>query len=61
MFAGWKSRFALGMLLSSMAVAFENPIRAPAPDPSLVVADGMYYLYGTAISRVSIGILAKSI
>jgi hypothetical protein len=50
MFAGWKSRAALGLLFSSMAVAFENPIRAPAPDPSLVTADGIYYLYGAYCS-----------
>ncbi|KAH6696791.1 hydrolase [Plectosphaerella plurivora] len=54
MFAGWKSRLALGMLLSSMAVAFENPIRAPAPDPSLVMADGMYYLTFTSYNRITI-------
>lgn len=45
MYLSLKSILTLGGLCLSSCRAFQNPIRQPAPDPSLVVADGWYYLY----------------
>lgn len=45
MYPSLKLILMLGGLCLSSCQAFQNPVREPAPDPSLVVADGWYYLY----------------
>ncbi|RSL84297.1 hypothetical protein CEP51_004007 [Fusarium floridanum] len=39
--------------------AFQNPIRRPGPDPSVVYADGYYHLTYTTYSRIEITKAAK--
>ncbi|KAH9210671.1 glycosyl hydrolase [Leptodontidium sp. 2 PMI_412] len=43
----------LGALLP-LTTAFQNPIRAPGPDPSVVYADGNYHLTYTSYNSITI-------
>ncbi|KAK0100308.1 hypothetical protein ONS95_008266 [Cadophora gregata] len=40
--------------LIPLSTAFQNPIRAPGPDPSMVYADGHYYLTYTSYNSITI-------
>ncbi|KAF4828494.1 Extracellular exo-alpha-(1-_5)-L-arabinofuranosidase [Colletotrichum tropicale] len=39
---------------AGLTTAFENPVREPAPDPSLVFAGGNYHLTFTSYNRITI-------
>ncbi|KAF5027828.1 hypothetical protein F66182_55 [Fusarium sp. NRRL 66182] len=49
-----KSAALLGSLYAASSEAFQNPIRRPAPDPSLVYAGGYYHLTYTSYDRIDI-------
>ncbi|KAH7121735.1 glycosyl hydrolase [Dactylonectria estremocensis] len=49
-----KSLFGVLTALAATAQAFQNPIRRPGPDPSVVFADGYYHLTYTSYSRIEI-------
>ncbi|CAL3962054.1 unnamed protein product [Diplocarpon coronariae] len=40
--------------LSSLSAAFQNPIRNPGPDPSMVYVDGQYFLTYTSWDSITI-------
>lgn len=51
--------FALSVIpligaLASLSTAFQNPIRSPGPDPSMVYADGHYHLTYTSYNSITI-------
>jgi GH43 family beta-xylosidase len=48
------SLILFGVLQAGLVAAFQNPIRNPGPDPSMVYADGMYYLTFTGYDHISI-------
>lgn len=53
---GYTLKFLLlaGALQTGFTAAYQNPIQSPGPDPSMVYADGMYYLTHTAYTYIDI-------
>ncbi|KAH8670712.1 hydrolase [Ilyonectria robusta] len=49
-----KSTLLGAVLCAASTQAFQNPIRNPGPDPSLVFADGNYHLTYTSYDRIQI-------
>ncbi|KAK2730113.1 glycosyl hydrolase family 43 protein [Colletotrichum kahawae] len=54
MLFNWGSTLLAAIFSASLTAAFENPVREPAPDPSLVFADGTYHLTFTSYNRITI-------
>jgi GH43 family beta-xylosidase len=44
----------MGASLPILRASYTNPIRSPGPDPSLVVADGVYYLTYTSYDKITV-------
>jgi beta-xylosidase len=43
-----------GTLQAGLIIAYQNPIQKPGPDPSMVYANGMYYLTHTGYNHIGI-------
>ncbi|KAM5349656.1 hypothetical protein ACJ41O_006161 [Fusarium nematophilum] len=50
----YKSWLLFGTLCAAGVQAFQNPIRKPGPDPSMVFADGYYHLTYTTYDHIEI-------
>ncbi|RDW64674.1 hypothetical protein BP6252_10325 [Coleophoma cylindrospora] len=49
-----RSLLLAGALQACLTTAYQNPVQRPGPDPSMVYADGMYYLTHTSYSYIGI-------